>query len=94
MHLRSMPLLALTCGVALACATDARAVSPRNPYRSFNLSGLNYGSMQWEKAQRQGQPVWRSSNTPAPRDQRGGTFAGGAVTQGSGSSRRSLFRRR
>ena len=31
------------------------AVSPRNPYRSFNLSGVNYGSMRWERTQRQKQ---------------------------------------
>lgn len=37
-----------------ARAYEARAVtiSPRNPYRSFNISGINYGSVQWEKSQR------------------------------------------
>lgn len=96
-------LLALACGITLASTTAARAVSPRNPYRSFNLSGLNYGSMQWEKAQRQGKRVWPSSNTPT-RTTRGdnvsvggfGGAGGGAVIQSgsSRSSRRGLFRRR
>ena len=31
---------------------DAITISPRNPYRSFNISGINYGSMQWEKSHR------------------------------------------
>jgi len=81
MRLRRPVLFALTCGaaLALASATEARAVSPQNPYRSFNLSGLNYGSMQWEKAQRQGKRVWPSSNTPAGQSTR---------------SSRGLFRRR
>lgn len=39
---------------------SAEAVSPRNPYRTFNLGGVNYGSMRWEKAQRQGRRVWPS----------------------------------
>jgi hypothetical protein len=29
-------------------------VSPRNPYRSFNITGVNYASMQWERAHRSG----------------------------------------
>jgi hypothetical protein len=31
---------------------DAAPVSPRNPYRSFNISGVNYGSMRWERSHR------------------------------------------
>jgi hypothetical protein len=29
-------------------APPAQAISRNNPYRSFNVSGVNYGSMQWE----------------------------------------------
>jgi hypothetical protein len=75
-------------------ATPAFAISPQNPYRSFNLSGVNYGSMQWERAQRQGKRVWPYYNTPS-RSYSGsrngvvtaGGFVGGgggAIIQGSG----------
>lgn len=76
MRFRPSPVLAVACGLALflAFATEARAVSPRNPYRTFNLSGLNYGSMQWEKAQRQGKRVGPSSNTPSGSTSRRGLF--------------------
>jgi hypothetical protein len=106
MRFRRPSLFALACGavLALASAAEARAVSPRNPYRSFNLSGLNYGSMQWEKAQRQGKRVWPYYNTPAGQSSRSGSVSvggfvgpgGGAVIQGGGSTRssRGLFRRR
>jgi hypothetical protein len=30
----------------------AGPISPRNPYRSFNISGVNYGSMRWEQQNR------------------------------------------
>ena len=103
MRFRSPSMLVIACGFALAFAAEARAVSPRNPYRSFNLSGINYGSMQWEKAQQQGKRVWPYYNTPSRSSSRGGSVAvggfsgaggGGAVIQGGGSSRRGLFRRR
>ncbi|MFM8579627.1 MAG: hypothetical protein ACKOCN_12640 [Planctomycetaceae bacterium] len=45
-------------------ATPAEAARPRNPYSSFNLSGINYGAMQWERAQRQGKRVWPYYNVP------------------------------
>lgn len=88
------PLVCLLA-VALALpAAPALAISPQNPYRSFNLSGINYGSMQWERAQRQGKRVWPSSNTPSRNYYRGGVVTaggfvggggGGAIIQGSGS---------
>jgi hypothetical protein len=39
------------------CLVDARGVaagpiSANNPYRSFNISGVNYGSMRWEAQHR------------------------------------------
>jgi hypothetical protein len=99
----TMFLAALACGVTFTFAAEARAVSPRNPYRSFNLSGINYGSMQWERAQQQGKRVWPYYNTPSRNYSRGsavsvGGFSGaggGAVVQRSSSQpRRGLFRRR
>ena len=63
-----IPLLA--SAIALATGTT-RAVSPKNPYRSFNLSGINYGSMQWEKAHRQGKGAAASSGIPARPSGRG-----------------------
>jgi hypothetical protein len=99
----TMFLAALACGAAFTFAAEARAVSPRNPYRSFNLSGINYGSMQWERAQQQGKRVWPYYNTPS-RSYYGGSnvsvggfsgAGGGAVMQRSSSQpRRGLFRRR
>lgn len=34
-----------------AGTASAQPMSLMNPYRSFNLSGINYGSQQWEKDQ-------------------------------------------
>ena len=62
-----LPIVGLAAALA---ATPSAAVSQQNPYRSFNLSGINYGSMQWERAQREGRSVWPYFNTPprpAPR---------------------------
>jgi len=95
--------LAIVVGGGLFACLEAQAVSPRNPYRSFNLSGINYGSMQWERAQQQGKRVWPYYNTPSRNASRGSTVAvggfsgagGGAVMQRSSSQpRRGLFRRR
>lgn len=54
--------IAMLLGTGLASRAEAR---PRNPYSSFNLSGVNYGAMQWERAQRQGRRVWPYYNTPS-----------------------------
>lgn len=32
-----------------ARSVEAGLISNNNPYRSFNISGVNYASMQWEK---------------------------------------------
>ncbi len=56
---------AIIAAAALGVTTPSRyafAVSPRNPYRSFNLSGINYGSMRWERTQRQKQGSRFSTN--------------------------------
>jgi hypothetical protein len=87
-------LFCLLASSALAVpAAPAFAISPQNPYRSFNLSGINYGSMQWERAQRQGKRVWPYYNTPSRSTSRSGVVTaggyvgggGGAIIQGSGS---------
>lgn len=47
-------VLALAFGLALLFlpASEAQAAKkPQNPYSSFNLSGINYGSQQWQKSQ-------------------------------------------
>jgi hypothetical protein len=41
------------CDGLLHKEARAAVVSPRNPFRSYNISGVNYGSMQWEKSHRQ-----------------------------------------
>lgn len=48
--------LALRCLLVLLALSlceppsiQAAQINPRNPYRSFNISGINYGSMQWER---------------------------------------------
>lgn len=49
-------LLLATFALLFAYSQPAQAqISRNNPYRSFNLTGVNYGSMQWEaKHKRQG----------------------------------------
>ena len=61
----------------LASRAEAR---PRNPYSSFNLSGVNYGAMQWERAQRQGRRVWPYYNTPSRGSSRGVVSGGTGAT--------------
>lgn len=45
-------LVALSVGVIawpLSAAAEGITISKNNPYKSFNISGINYGSMQWER---------------------------------------------
>lgn len=65
----------------------AHAASPRNPYSSFNLSGINYGAQQWERAQRQGKVVWPYYNVPGRSVSRTGSrvYVGGVVGGGGGA---------
>lgn len=44
---------------------NAVGISRNNPYRTFNISGLNYGSMNWEQ-QHRGQST-KGSAKPARR---------------------------
>lgn len=59
-------LLVVTAFAAFfAVSQPAQAqISRNNPYRSFNLTGVNYGSMQWEaKHKRQTTKSWSSGRT-------------------------------
>jgi len=69
-------LTAAAVGLAFA-ATPALARNPPNPYSSFNLSGINYGSMQWERDQRAGKRVWPYYNQPNGGGARSTVSAGG-----------------
>jgi hypothetical protein len=40
-------VVAVTAG--FAGTSSAVVISKNNPYRSFNISGINYGSMNWER---------------------------------------------
>jgi hypothetical protein len=46
----------LLVGVCMASEASAQPVSRNNPYRSFNISGVNYGSQRWEREHR---GAWR-----------------------------------
>ena len=63
----------------------AEAAGPRNPYSSFNLSGINYGAQQWDRAQREGRSVWPYFNTPVRNSSRSGVSVGGFVGGGGGA---------
>ncbi|MFM7207587.1 MAG: hypothetical protein ACKO4T_13070 [Planctomycetaceae bacterium] len=84
--IRSLCIVAVTCVAPLVTGGSAEARNPPNPYSSFNLSGINYGSMQWEKDQRQGKRVWPSYTTPARGYSRGNAFSvggSGGVVRGN-----------
>ncbi len=82
-----LTLLAGTLLATFGASTNAFAVSPRNPYRTFNLSGINYGSMRWEQAQRQGRRVWPYYNSPTRSTSRStNTSANGVIVGGGGIS--------
>lgn len=65
-------------------ATTALAAGPRNPYSSFNLSGINYGAQQWERDQRAGRVVWPYYNVPSRSVSRGSNVSVGGVAGGGG----------
>jgi hypothetical protein len=91
---RLFSLLLLAGIVVTGPPSTAQAAGPRNPYSSFNLSGINYGAQQWDRDQRAGRVVWPYYNTPSRSYYRGSHVsvggvtgvAGGAVIQG-GTSR-------
>lgn len=93
MTMRRLRLTFCAAVVSCAVAASAEAAGPRNPYSGFNLSGINYGAQQWERAQQQGRRVWPYYNQPSG-NYRGGTVSaggfggggiGGVVVSGGGS---------
>jgi len=78
-------LLAAICGLGLLAA-PATAAGPRNPYSSFNLSGINWGAQQWERDQRAGRVVWPYYNVPGRSGsgtvRSGGGYVGGGTVAG------------
>ncbi|AMV17875.1 hypothetical protein [Planctomyces sp. SH-PL14] len=65
MTLRSVGTLLAVSVFALAAPASAGAgeLSRNNPYRSFNISGINYGAEQWEREHRQAAPQPRSNSS-------------------------------
>jgi hypothetical protein len=56
--------LALVAAMAIFSQPAAAQISRNNPYRSFNLTGVNYGSMQWEaKHKRQSNKSWSTGRS-------------------------------
>jgi hypothetical protein len=47
----ALPMLLLSSAF-VASSASAYPISQNNPYRSFNITGINYGSMQWERDHR------------------------------------------
>ena len=85
MRIQRLFFLVLLAGVVVTGpATIAQAAGPRNPYSSFNLSGINYGAQQWERDQRAGRVVWPYYNTPSRSSYRGSNVSVGGFTGGRG----------
>lgn len=84
--MRTLRHILLPAIVLTLLAAPAQAISPQNPYRTFNLSGINYGSMQWERDQRAGRRVWPYYNTPTRATTRNsGVWVCGVAGGGSGA---------
>jgi len=79
---RRFGVIALVLVGAAGLAAPASAAQPRNPYSTFNLSGINYGAQQWDRDQRAGRSVWPYYNTPSRSYYRGSNVSAGAVTGG------------
>ena len=83
---RLFPMLLVAGIVVTGPATTAQAAGPRNPYSSFNLSGINYGAQQWDRDQRAGRVVWPYYNTPSRSYSRGSNVSVGGVTGAGGAA--------
>ena len=82
--IRLASLITLAC-CGLAIAPSPACAAPRNPYSGFNLSGINYGAQQWDRAQREGRRVWPYYNTPSATSRAGTVTAGGFVGGAGGA---------
>jgi len=86
-HTRLVVVLALALLGGAGLEAPASAAQPRNPYSSFNLSGINYGAQQWDRDQRAGRVVWPYYNTPSRSYSRGSNVSvGGGVGGGMGGA--------
>jgi hypothetical protein len=47
-----MALFLSASALLLPQSVQADVISRNNPYRSFNISGVNYGSLRWEQQNR------------------------------------------
>jgi hypothetical protein len=79
---RRFGVIALVLVGGAVLAAPASAAQPRNPYSSFNLSGINYGAQQWDRDQRAGRVVWPYYNTPSRSYSRGSNVSVGGVAGG------------
>jgi len=79
---RLLAILTLALAGGACLAAPASAAQPRNPFSSFNLSGINYGAQQWERDQRAGRVVWPYYNTPSRSYYRGSNVSVGGVAGG------------
>lgn len=70
---------------AFGLSSRSVAAGPRNPYSSFNLSGINYGAQQWDRAQKEGRRVWPYYNTPSRGSSRGSTMTVGGFSNSGGT---------
>jgi hypothetical protein len=63
--LRKVLLAGLAVAALMASSSTATAapISRNNPYRSFNITGINNASLQWERMHRQGHGQSRSRPT-------------------------------
>ena len=66
----AIALAAFVAIAAFSTASEAQ-ISRNNPYRSFNLTGVNYASMQWERNHRRSTNKSWTSNRSSGRFFRG-----------------------
>jgi hypothetical protein len=59
--MRPLLLLAVLLLALLAFPPASKAGSPSNPYRSFNISGINYGAQVWDREHGVSQPKSRGA---------------------------------
>ncbi len=74
-------ITATSLGISVFCRS-AEAISPRNPYRTFNLGGVNYGSMRWERTHRQGRSSWPKNKSARPQVRGARTMMIGGISSG------------
>ena len=49
-RIRSL-LVLLAVSLLEVRSAQSQQISPQNPFRSYNIGGVNYGSQQWERSQ-------------------------------------------